>query len=66
MISALAIVKYPARKTFFNYLCFLNMPLSQKTKNWIKRLGWAWFLFFLLKGIVWLLAGAAIIDWIRK
>lgn len=29
---------------------------EQRTKrtSWLKRLGWAGFLFFLLKGLVWL------------
>lgn len=30
----------------------LDNPQSQKT--WLKRLGWAGFLFFLIKGIAWL------------
>jgi hypothetical protein len=32
------------------------VPEEQRTKrtSWLKRLGWAGFLFFLLKGLVWL------------
>jgi hypothetical protein len=32
------------------------VPEEQRTKHtsWLKRLGWAGFLFFLLKGLVWL------------
>jgi hypothetical protein len=30
---------------------------SPKWKRWLIRFGWAGFLFFLVKGIIWLLAG---------
>jgi hypothetical protein len=40
--------------------------IPEKTKMWLKRIGWAGFFFFLVKGIVWLVAGKAILDWIRR
>ena len=30
-----------------------HQPITKKV-SWLKRLGWAGFLFFLLKGLVWL------------
>jgi hypothetical protein len=41
------------------------MKMPEKTKAWLKRIGWIGFLFFLVKGIVWLVAGAAIIEWLK-
>ncbi|MDX2047771.1 MAG: hypothetical protein SFU87_13355 [Chitinophagaceae bacterium] len=35
---------------------------SNKWKKWLKRLGWAGFLFFLIKGLIWL----ALIWWAGK
>jgi hypothetical protein len=32
-------------------------------KSWMKRLGVAGFLFFLLKGLAWLVVPAAIVAW---
>jgi len=29
--------------------------MNSKTKVWLKKIGWAGFLFFLIKGIIWLL-----------
>jgi hypothetical protein len=29
-------------------------PMNERTRLWLKRIGWAGFLFFLLKGIGWL------------
>jgi len=31
-----------------------DLEEDKKKQPWIKRLGWAAFLFFLIKGIVWL------------
>lgn len=31
------------------------MAATSKFKLWFKRLGWAGFLFFLIKGLLWLL-----------
>lgn len=42
------------------------MRIPEKTMMWLKRFGWAGFFFFLIKGIVWLIAGAAIIEWFQK
>jgi len=40
--------------------------MNPKWKSWLKRLGWAGFLFFLLKGIGWLvvfyLLGKQVVD----
>ncbi|MBO0933635.1 hypothetical protein [Fibrella aquatilis] len=30
-------------------------PTDNKFRLWFKRLGWAGFLFFLIKGLLWLL-----------
>lgn len=32
-------------------------PGVPKWKAWIKRLGWAGFFFFLIKGLIWLAVG---------
>lgn len=40
------------------------MKIPEKTQKWIKRVGVIGFLF-LLKGILWLVAGAAIIEWLK-
>jgi hypothetical protein len=29
-------------------------PPSGKIKSWLKRVGWLGFLFFLIKGLIWL------------
>lgn len=44
----------------------MPIRISDKTKAYLKRIGWAGFFFFLIKGIIWLVAGKAIIDWIRS
>jgi hypothetical protein len=41
------------------------MKIPDKTKKILKKLGIAGFLFFLIKGIIWLVAGAFIIEWLR-
>lgn len=37
----------------------LSCPVSKKDrstfKTWVKRLGWVGFLFFLIKGLLWLI-----------
>ncbi|MFZ1635626.1 MAG: alanyl-tRNA synthetase [Chitinophagales bacterium] len=42
------------------------MKIPDKTRLWFKRIGWIGFLFFLIKGILWLVAGAAIIEWFNR
>ncbi len=42
------------------------MKIPEKTAKWLKRMGWAGFFFFLIKGIVWLVAGAVILEWLEK
>jgi hypothetical protein len=39
---------------------------SPKWKRWLIRFGWAGFLFFLIKGIIWLLAGYFIFNEVKK
>ncbi|MFI5172298.1 MAG: alanyl-tRNA synthetase [Chitinophagales bacterium] len=39
---------------------------KSKFRKWLKRLGWAGVLFFTIKGILWLVAGAAIYEWLRS
>jgi len=31
-----------------------NTPPPSKAHKWLQRLGWAGFMFFLIKGLVWL------------
>jgi len=38
--------------------------IAEKTKKWLKSLGFAGFLFFLIKGIVWLAVFFGISTWI--
>lgn len=40
------------------------MKISPKFKYWLKRVGWAGFFFFLIKGILWLVAGKYIYDFL--
>jgi hypothetical protein len=40
--------------------------MNEKYKNWLKKLGVAGFLFFLIKGILWLIFGAAIYKWLKS
>jgi hypothetical protein len=40
------------------------MKLSPKFKTWLKRVGWVGFLFFLIKGILWLIAGKYILEFL--
>jgi hypothetical protein len=35
---------------------------KKNTRAWLKRLGWAGFAFFLIKGILWLTLGATVIK----
>ncbi len=42
------------------------MKISEKTAKWFKRLGWGGILFFTVKGIITLVAGAAILEWLRN
>jgi hypothetical protein len=42
------------------------MQVSPKFKAWLKRVGWIGFFFFLAKGIVWLLAGKVLLDWMSE
>lgn len=39
--------------------------MNEKYKNWLKKFGIAGFLFFLIKGILWLIFGTAIYKWIK-
>ncbi|WP_018622302.1 hypothetical protein [Spirosoma luteum] len=44
--------RLPGRGTSGNsYLCSMN----ERFKMWLKRVGWLGFLFFLVKGLLWLL-----------
>lgn len=40
--------------------------MNENTKRWLKKIGVVGFLFFLLKGIVWLVFGAAIFNWLKS
>ncbi|MEZ5013536.1 MAG: hypothetical protein R2794_04530 [Chitinophagales bacterium] len=42
----------------------MGIRLNEKTKKFLRRFGWAGFLFFLIKGLIWLAAGSAIIKWL--
>ena len=39
--------------------------MNEKYKNLFKKLGLAGFLFFLIKGILWLVFGIALIKWLK-
>lgn len=39
------------------------MTASSAKGLWVKRLGLASFLFFLVKGLLWLLVPAAVVAW---
>lgn len=40
-----------------------QMPAKQsKAKTWLKRIGIAGFLFFLVKGLLWLAFGSAVLS----
>lgn len=39
--------------------------MENKYKQWIKRFGIAGFLFFLIKGILWLIFGTAMYKWLK-
>jgi hypothetical protein len=39
----------------------LVMDKNERLKTWFKRLGWVGFLFFLIKGIAWL-----VVLWLGK
>jgi hypothetical protein len=40
-----------------------DVDKQQKTKTWVKRLGVAGFLFFLIKGMLWLIVPALLVWW---
>ena len=40
-----------------------TQPAASSKARWLKRLGAASFLFFLVKGLLWLLVPAAIVAW---
>jgi hypothetical protein len=40
-----------------------NVPKKNKLRIWLKRIGVAGFLFFLIKGLVWLFFGGAILSY---
>jgi hypothetical protein len=40
--------------------------MNEKYKNWLKKFGIAGFLFFLIKGILWLLLGSAFYRWLKN
>jgi len=35
---------------------------KQAMRTWLKRLGWAGFLFFLIKGLIWLALGYIVLK----
>ncbi len=39
--------------------------MNEKHKNWLKKIGVAGFLFFLIKGILWLVLGTAFYKWLK-
>ena len=40
--------------------------MNEKNKKWIKGIGLVGFLFFLLKGILWLILGSAFYTWLKE
>jgi hypothetical protein len=41
----------------------MNLP---KLKIWLKRIGWLGFLFFLIKGLIWLLVLLGVFKWLSN
>jgi hypothetical protein len=39
---------------------------NSKLKTWLKRVGFLGFMFFLIKGLMWLFAGKLIIDFFNN
>lgn len=37
-----------------------NIDTASRKRNWLKKLGFAGFMFFLVKGLLWLIVPAAI------
>lgn len=49
-----------------NFVPNMEQPKGNKsTGSWLRRLGWAGFFFFLFKGILWLLIGKGLLEWIQ-
>gem|GEM_PF-1747900 len=48
---------------FFPVVACILTQLHMKIITWIKRLGFVGFLFFLVKGLLWLLVPALIAFW---
>jgi hypothetical protein len=49
-----------------NHIIFATgMKISPRFMTWLRRVGWIGFFFFLAKGIVWLVAGKFIVDWLK-
>lgn len=38
--------------------------MKENKKTWLKRFGLVGFLFFLIKGIMWLVLGGSVLQWI--
>jgi len=45
------------------FLVYRSSYTTMKVANWIKRLGFLGFMFFLVKGLLWLLVPALIAFW---
>jgi hypothetical protein len=39
--------------------------MDEKTKQWLKRIGWGGFLFFLIKGLIWLAVFFGFFSWFK-
>ncbi len=39
--------------------------MNERYKNYLRKIGIAGFLFFLIKGLLWLIFGTALIKWIK-
>jgi hypothetical protein len=42
------------------------MKPSERNKKWLKRLGWGGFLFFLVKGLIWLVVFFGLWEWLSN
>jgi hypothetical protein len=40
--------------------------MSSKMMTWLKRIGWWGFLFFFLKGLIWLAIFFGLFEWIQN
>lgn len=53
-IVFLFIIIIKLEELVYIYACIKAFAVNSKVKTYLKRLGWAGFLFFLIKGLIWI------------